>query len=78
MVQLPWDDEMELTLLTVMVEAVCTGLRTELGFKKETWKTAITLVINKLQIPREITVDQSKSKITCFKSKYKEWYILYT
>lgn len=58
MVQLQWDDEMELALLTAMVEAVRPGLRAESGFKKEAWKTAVTWVTNKLRIPREITVDQ--------------------
>ncbi|MCJ1349569.1 hypothetical protein MMC31_007810, partial [Peltigera leucophlebia] len=78
MVQLQWDDKMELALLTAMVEAVRTGLRAESGFKKDAWKTAVTSVTNVLQIPREITIDQCKSKMTWFKSKYKEWCILYT
>ena len=42
MVQLQWDDKMELALLTAMVEAVCTGLRAESGFKKDAWKAAVT------------------------------------
>lgn len=69
---------MEQALLTAMVEAVRTGLRAESGFKKDAWKTAVTSVTNVLQTPREITIDQCKSKMTWFKSKYKEWCILYT
>ena len=69
---------MELALLTAMVEAVRTGLRAQSGIKKDAWKTAVTAVTNVLQIPREITMDQFKSKMTWFRSKYKEWCILYT
>lgn len=69
---------MELALLTAMVEAVRTGLRAQSGIKKDAWKTTVTAVTNVLQIPREITMDQFKSKMTWFKSKYKEWCILYT
>ena len=64
MVQLQWDDKMELALLTAMVEAVRTGLRAESGFKKDAWKTAVTSITNVQQIPREITIDQCKSKMT--------------
>ena len=64
MVQLQWDDKMELALLTAMVEAVRTGLCAKSKFKKDAWKTAVTLVTNVLQIPREITIDKYKSKMT--------------
>lgn len=43
---------MELALLTVMVEAVWTGLRAESGLGGDAWKTAFTGVTNVLQ-PRE-------------------------
>lgn len=69
---------MELALLTAIVEAVRIRLHAKSGFKKKLWKTAIILVINKLPILREIIVNQCKSKMTLFKSKYKEWCILYT
>ena len=72
MVQLLWDDKMELALLTVIVEAVWIGLRAEPGFKKDVWITAITSITNIQQILREIIIDQYKSKMTCFKSKYKQ------
>ena len=78
MVQLQWDDRMELALLTSMVQAVCLGLRAESGFKKDAWKTGVLEVTNVLRIPREITIDQCKSKMTWFKTKHKEWFILYT
>lgn len=68
---------MKLALLTTMVEVVWTGLCAESGFQKDAWKTAVTMVTNVLQILREITIDQCKSKMTWFKNKYKKWCIFY-
>ncbi len=67
---------MEFALLTSVLESVRNGLRVELGFKKEAWKTAVEDVKRVLKNEREVIVDQLKKKFQWNKTKWKEWSII--